>query len=247
MRNAKSSVIGAVLLAVACSEAGGPGQDNLLNADVAVVAADGALEGLHMMGGLTLGGPGPVLDGARTVTCYDETGAEQAECDRATTAMMIVTVDVAGTVERELWTASIERHSELTVTGLLGTETTRTFNGSGTEQVVRSSHSDEFGTRTYDMSNSITYDDVVVPAPGSDSPWPLSGSIMRHMVVTVTNGPDGDRTVDRLVTVTFNGTQFVTIDVNGETAEFDLGTRAGRFFGPLHERMRRGSRRGRGG
>lgn len=236
----------AILAVAACSDTTVPEEDFMLNADVAVVAADGALEGMHLMGGLVMDGNRPV-DGARTVTCYDEAGVEQEACDRLTTATMVIAVDHVGAVEREFWTANIERHSELTVTGLLGEETTRTFNGGGTEKVSRSVHSDEYGTRAYDMSGSIAYDNVVVPVPGSDSPWPLSGSITRHILVTVTNGPNGDETVDRTVTVTFNGTQYATIDVNGEVGELDLGTRPGGFFGPMHERMRRGPRGGRGG
>jgi hypothetical protein len=236
----------AALVAAACSDTSAPGEDYLLNADVAVVAADGALEGVRMMGGLVMDGRAPV-DGARTVTCYDEAGVEQTACDRLTTATMVIAVDRAGGVEREFWSASIERHSELTVTGLLGEETTRTFNGGGTEKVSRSHHSDQYGTRTYDMSGTVSFDNVVIPVRGAESPWPLSGSITRNIVVTITNGPNGDETITRVVTVMFNGTQFATIDVNGEVSELDLGTRPGRFFGPLHERMRRGPRGRRGG
>lgn len=236
----------AVLAGAACSDTSAPGELDLLNADVAVVAADGALEGMHMMGGLVMDGRAPV-DGARTVTCYDEAGVEQEACDRLTTATMVIAVDRSGTVEREFWSASIERHSELTVTGLLGEETVRTFNGGGTEKVTRSHHTDEYGTRTYDMSVAVSFDNVVVPVPGSESPWPLSGSITRNIVVVITNGRNGDETINRVVTVTFNGTQYATIDVNGEVSELDLGTRPGRFFGPLHEHMRRGPRGQRGG
>ena len=228
----------AVVMAAACSETSGPDQGSLLNADVAVVAADAALEGVRMMGDRTMS-PGGPRDGARTVACFDEAGVQQEACDALTTAKMIVTVDASGNVERERWTASIARQSEITVTGLLGENTTRTFNGGGTEKVLRSIHSDEFGTRTYDMSGSFSYDNVVAPVRGSDSPWPLSGSITRQMAVTIRNGPNGDETINRVVTVTFNGTQFVTIDVNGEVAELDLGTRHGRFFGPMFGRMRK--------
>jgi hypothetical protein len=155
---------------------------------------------------------------------------------------MVVTVDVSGEVEREFWSASVERHRELTITGLLGEETTRTFNGGGTETVTRSRHSDELGTRTYAMTGTIAYDNLVVPVPGSDAQWPLSGTITRQVVVTITNGPNGDETIERTVVITFNGTQYATISVNGEVAELDLATRHGRFPGSMHGRMRRGGR-----
>ena len=63
---------------------------------------------------------------------------------------------------------------------------------SGTETITRSRTSDERGTRTYDLAGEFTIANVVVPVPGSDSPWPLSGTVTRHYVVTKTT-PDGAR------------------------------------------------------
>ena len=77
-------------------------------------------------------------------------------------------------------------------------------------------------TRSFDVESDCTITDVVVPVPRTDTAWPLSGTI--HRVVTITKG-DGS-TVTREVTVTFNGTQTVTIDVNGETFDFDLTARS---------------------
>lgn len=241
MRPRGIGIMAFAVVAGACSEStSAPDESSVLNADIAVVAADGVLESVDLMGGLRMDGHAS-LDGARGVTCYDESGAEQSRCDPLTTATMVVTVDRSGQVERELWSASVERHRELTITGLLGEETTRTFNGGGTEKVTRSRHSDELGTRTYAMSGTIAYENVVVPVRNADAPpWPLSGTITRQVVVTITNGPNGDQTIERTVVITFNGTQFATISVNGEVAELDLGTRSGRFFGPMYGRMRRG-------
>ncbi len=242
---AKASLVLAAVTAAACSDSTAPtADDQLLNADVAVAAADATLDGVQLMGDPNMHRGAP-LNRDRTVTFYDANGIVQETYDPLLTASMNIVVDASGERSREVWSAAVERHRELTVTGLLGEETTRTFNGNGTEHITRSRMSDEFGTRTHDIQGTFTWDNVVVPVPGSESPWPLSGSITRHWVVTITNGPNGDETRERTVIVTFNGTQLVTISVNGETSELDLGTRPGAFFGNMFTRMR--TRQGRGG
>jgi hypothetical protein len=241
---AKAFLILAGLAVAACNDTMAPDEADLFNADVAVVAADGAMDGVRLMSDPNMHRGGP-FDRTRTVTFYDAAGAVQAAYDSLTTASMKIKVDVTGEAEREKWSASVERHSEMTVSGLLGKETTRTFNGSGTEKVLRSRHSDEFGTRTYEITGEFAYNNVVAPVPGSATPWPLSGTITRHMVVKITNGRNGDETKERTVIITFNGTQFPTISVNGEVSELDLATRPGKFFGPLFLKMR--MRNGRGG
>jgi hypothetical protein len=240
----KASLVLAVLTAAACNDTTAPAPDDLLNADVAVVAADATLDGVQLMSdpNMHLGAP---FDRSRTVTFYDENGVVQASYDPLLTASMNIKVDVSAERTREVWSATVERHRDLTVSGLLGEETTRTFNGGGTEHIQRSRMSDEFGTRSHDISGDFTWDNVVVPVPGSATPWPLSGTITRHWVIVVTNGRNGDETRERTVVVTFNGTQFATINVNGETSELDLATRPGKFFGSMFTRMR--TRQGRGG
>jgi hypothetical protein len=61
--------------------------------------------------------------------------------------------------------------------------------------------------------------------PRAENPWPLSGTITRVITVVITNGPNGDVTHERTVVITFNGTQFVTLTVNGEEFELDLAAR----------------------
>ena len=85
----------------------------------------------------------------------------------------------------------------------------------------------ETGTRSYEMSGTSTIQDLVHGVPREDNPWPLSGTITRQITVEIVNGPDGDRSVERTATVTFNGTQFVTMTVNGESFEVDLSARSG--------------------
>lgn len=235
----------AVLMAAACNDTMAPEEADLFNADVAVVAADGALDGLRLMSDPNLHRGDRTFDRTRTVTWYDENDVPQDAYDPDNTAWMEIKIDVVGEASRQFWTANIERHSVMVVSGLLHQETFREFNGGGTEKVVRSHHTDEFGTRTYDMTGEFSYDGVKVPVPGSEVPWPLAGTITRHMMVVISNGPNGDETRERTVIITFNGTQYATISVDGETSELDLATRDGRFFAPMFKRMR--ERRGRGG
>jgi hypothetical protein len=174
-------------------------------------------------------GIGGDLSGTRQVTFYDADGNEQDAYDAVTTASIHFLLDVAGSVTRDTWTASVERHRDMTVSGLADEETTRTFNGSGDETVSGSRMLEDGTQASRDMAGSFTYEDVVVPVPGSDPRWPLSGSIHRTLEVNVVNGPNGDvgRTLD--VTVTFDGTSTATAVINGETVEIDLTTRPGHF------------------
>ena len=215
----------------------------------ATVSANG-MGGGGMNGGMN-GGMGPgepgghrgiggALSGTREVTFYDAAGIEQTAYDALTTASIHFVLDLAGDVTRGPWAASIERTRDMTVTGLENEETARTFNGSGSESVSRSRTLDDGSVVSHDMSGSFTYTDVVVPIPGSDPKWPLSGTIHRTMTVSVVGGLNGDFTKDVDVTVTFNGTSTATALIDGETVEIDLATRQGHF--PIHA-----GRFGRGG
>ena len=121
----------------------------------------------------------------------------------------------------------MERHREMVISGLEGEETERVHNGTGTDEIHRTGFDDEGGERSYTMSGDVTITDVVVGVPRSENPWPLSGTITRVVEATILNGPNGDRTVERTVVVTFDGTQFATLEVNGETFVIDLADRRG--------------------
>lgn len=253
--------LGAALAVGACSESTGIDlEDQALLLDMALVAADATIEDVNTWGlpfGFAAGpqgipglgdrgkgapggkrGIGAELSGTREVTHYDADGIAQDAYDELTTASIHFFLDVEGEVERDAWSASIDRTRDMTVSGLEGEETHRTFNGTGDEDVSRSRHLED-GDRTYSMTGSFTYSDVVVPVPGSDPRYPISGTITRSMTSTRTNGDDTNtRSVD--VTITFDGDETATIVVNGEEMEIDLTTREGR--NPL--RKKRGGRGG---
>ena len=254
------AVICAAALAGGCADTTGPDAlDDQLLLDMAIVAADATLEdlgtwgrpfgfgpvgvpGLHGNGpGLAGSGPGrpggrhgigDPLSGTRSRTFFDVDGNEQDAYDEETTERIEFESDVSGEVSRENWTADVARTRSMTITGLAGEETHRTWNGTGTEEIAGSRHTDE-GDRTYDMSGEFTYFDVVVPIPGSDPRYPISGSISRTMDATITSG-DETRTRSVVMTITFDGDETATIVVNGEEMEIDLSTREGRH--PLRRR-----------
>jgi len=254
----------AALVLAGCDDSGtAPQLDDEVLLNAAVVVADATIEDVNLatasfgfgaagapeLGERFGGGPGMPgghrgiggdLSGTREVSFYDASGAEQDAYDAETTASIHFVLDVAGDVARDTWSASIERTRDMTVSGLEGNETTRTFNGSGTETISRSRTLDDGSEATHDMSGTFTYDDVVVPVPGSETRWPLSGTIHRTLQISVVNGINGDyaKTVD--ATITFDGDATATAVIDGETVEIDLSTREGRF--PI-----RGGRFGRGG
>ena len=217
------------LAATACNESGtGPSaSDQVVTLDVAMVAADGTLNDLETMRDPQAGGPLGGLERLRTVTYYDAAGTEQAAFDEATTDYIHIVTEISGAFERESWSATVSRLRDMTISGLEGDETARTVNGSGSEEITRSRHSDELGTRTYEMSGTSSIVDVVHGVPLEGNPYPLSGMITRNMTVSITGGAGGDETRTRSVVVTFDGTQFATMTVDGETFEIDLAVRDG--------------------
>ena len=237
---------GAVTLSIialaACSDTVGPDSlEDSLTLDVAMIAADAAIDELGDMGLLFSAGAlaAPSAVDTRTVThtatYFDADGTEQAARDPLTTASIHLVIESTHEFSRDSWTATGTRMRDLMITGLEGEETSRTVNGTGSGSVARSQHTDEDGTRTYDMSSTSVIENVVHPVPRTDDAWPLSGTITRHVTINVVNGPDGDVTKSRTVVITFNGTNLATMTVDDETFEIDLSTRSGR-----HPFQRRG-------
>ncbi len=218
----------------ACNDASGPSEEDLaLNEAVAAVAADAAIEDVQQMFfnlgaepalGASYDAAAPPRDFSRTVLFYDAGGVLMDAYNPETTASMNIVVEMSGDVERDGWTASVSRSRDMTVSGLLGAETSRTWNGTGSGEVSRSQHSDEHGDRSYDMSSSVVIADVVRNLPRDLNPWPVSGTITRSVTVTITTA-DGVVTRERTAVLTFNGTQFVILLVNGEEYEVDLDAR----------------------
>jgi hypothetical protein len=97
------------------------------------------------------------------------------------------------------------------------------LNGEGSSTVYKSGNPLDGTAMTFDMSVGVVWDDVVHLQPREEHPYPESGSITRDIFVEVTK--DGEIVGGRDVTtvVTFNGTQFVKMLVDGiEEVQIDL-------------------------
>ena len=208
-----------------------------LRADVALVSADAMFQDLAAMQrpvalGLPGGGPdlGPSEGGgsyswSREGTFFDENDLVQAEFDPLLTSYIQVAWEFERDVDHPFWTADVERSRNYTVTGLLGEETERTWNGTGSGDVFKSRHPDEGVTRTYDMEMDAEASEVVRKVPRSENPYPISGTITRHVHVVITENGAVVEEKDVTSIITFNGTQFATITVGEDTWEIDLAER----------------------
>lgn len=241
---ARAIILVAGLGAAACEGGTEPDTDlGDLNLAVATVAAEATLDDVASLAletwGIPFGvvpegpgahhpmAPGDALERSRTVVFYDESGAVMDSHDPLLTEAIEISVEVVGSLERPMWTGEVERHRDVRVTGLLGEETERTWNGTGSDEHA-SVRVVEEGDVERRFESHATIDDVVVAVPRSENPWPISGTITRRVEVTVVNGPQGDVTRERTVVITFDGTQYATLTVEGEEFEVDLADRQGR-------------------
>jgi hypothetical protein len=158
----------------------------------------------------------------RSYAFWDAANAVQQAYDALTTAKANIQSSVEGSRTQPNWEATIEHDRDMTATGLAGTETQRTWNGTGSSHVTHSKHTAEGPARSYDLECSATVVNVVVPVPNGTAAWPLSGTITRECTVTFVGGPRDGQTLTRTAVVTFNGTATATLTVNGKVFDLDL-------------------------
>ena len=168
-------------------------------------------------GGLTLN---------RDYAFYDASNVAQSAYDPSLTASANFHVSVTGVHVVDAGADTVNRDRNLTVTGLAGAETSRTWNGVGT----RDDHGQRIISdvqRNYHTTDNVTISNVVVDLPRSSNPWPISGTITRQISGTASvTKADVSKTfsVSRTVTITFNGTQYATVTTGGNTYTLDLST-----------------------
>ena len=162
------------------------------------------------------------LNVTRTITFLDAGGASESAYDPLLTASIHIVADISGDRTHGPWTATVTRHRDLTISGLAGTETTRTVNGTGNETVDNSR--DTNNPRAYNVTCSSNITNVVMPVRASDggNGWPISGTIQRTCTITVTAGPNAGKTTTRTVTITFDGTSTPSANIGGTTFTIDL-------------------------
>ncbi len=161
----------------------------------------------------------------RSLAFFDAAGAQMNHFD-STTASLNVQSTENGVIARDNGADTVSGSRNLTATGLLGHNTTRTWNGTGSG-VGGNFWSDSVATRTADVSWNSTFSDVVVALPRSANPYPVSGSISRVVSGSgvVTKGDSTKAiTISRTVTIIFNGTEFVPMTVGSQSFTLDLAT-----------------------
>jgi hypothetical protein len=158
----------------------------------------------------------PVVRGGLTVTrsyaLYDAAGRPQARRDEATRSVN-TEVGVAGTTTTDRGSATVDRASSLTVSGLGRGAATHTLNGHESGKTT-GTFTGERGTTTVTETFTASTKDVVVPVPRARDTWPLSGTTTRAFSVVVT-GPAGVamRTSAGSEQVTFTGTSVVNVAI----------------------------------
>ena len=227
----KAALGGVLMLAIAaCDSASGPELDDAFLMDAALL---GIAAGQASMPGALMDGSG---DPGRTPACafvaesgrfecspesregititrsyalYDNAGTVQDKRGENTDAMN-TRIEASGTRTHTNGQMTVQRSSNMTVTGLAAGSAARTFNGSESGTVS--------GTRTTTrgtMTSTETFEaatvDVVKSADRAAHPYPLSGTISRS-ATTTTSIEDGQaRTRTRSEVITFNGTNLVQV------------------------------------
>lgn len=121
---------------------------------------------------------------------------------------------------------TIARQRDMTVSGLAGHETSRIWNGTGS-RADGGYRTDATVTRTYHTTDGVAWVNVTVQLPRSAHPWPVSGTVTRHVVGTATvvrEGVTRSMSVDKTVTITFNGTELVPMTIGDRSFTLDLAT-----------------------
>jgi hypothetical protein len=240
----------------ACSDVSAPGSqenpltDSLVTADVAATAGDAIASSVdNMIGnevsvGFSVSAGGALFDAqsprdlnvTRSRVCYDGNGAVQDRCDAQTTDSIVFSLIVNGTrtgsrtrgADTASFSVTVHRTAQLTVTGLLGSETTRIHNGTGASNDT-SSFTGTAATRTLAESAGDSVINIVFNLPRASNPWPISGSIVRNSTITETmtvRDSTRTRTGTRRAVVTFpaDAQGNVSLVVNGNTCSLNLVT-----------------------
>ena len=182
-------------------------------------------------------GSPPGVTVTRSRTCFDAQGQQQAQCDPITTASVLLTMTIDGSFTRvvqtpagatDTLTASIHRARSLTISGLAGTETSRTHNGTGSSNDTTVFKNATL-MRTMTEASLDSVQNVVFNLPHASNPWPVSGKIVRSVsgkVVVVGGEHSGERSFTRRIEVDFpaDAQGNVVIKINDKTCNLNLVT-----------------------
>jgi len=176
----------------------------------------------------------------RSYAFYDADGAAQSAYDKGLTASIALRFALEAHPSFDGQAGTIRIEHDLTVGGLNGAEASRIWNGSmqkhtkgvppprgpgGADGPRRpggggppNGPDDRPDPSGLEMTETSTIEDVTVPYPLGEETWPLSGTITR--ATRIEGGPNG--TEERTGILTFNGTRYATLTIEGETKQIDL-------------------------
>jgi hypothetical protein len=154
-------------------------------------------------------------------------GASQQSYDAQATDSMFFGMWLTGTLQEADRTAWLKHQRTMMVTGLTGSETQRTWNGTGSRD--DSAHvTGQNVVRTTRFLSQDVVKDVVYKLPRTDFPFPQSGTITNDVTVSATT-PNGtsaaNRNGTRHVVITFNGTRTASVTIGTTACSLDLVTR----------------------
>ncbi len=163
------------------------------------------------------------LQGSTRITFFDESGAVQDAYDESLTASVQIQSEMEGTFDRGRFSGSMSRTRDLTVSGLAGEETVRIWSGTTHGSSTRTHTGGELAGEEISTTSTSTIEDLSLPLPENETgPWPLSGHITTEMSAT-----GGRHEGEHTVAITFDGTQFATLTVDGVEMTVDLAARLG--------------------
>jgi len=166
-----------------------------------------------------------------SLTFYDAAGNVQPIYDPATTARVVARVKVRGTLTTAERHALIGSDRTLDVAGLLPAETTIEIDGSARDTADCAFNAiDGSASRHYRLVGAGDLTDIRKLKDESVNPYPLSGTarwaVTADATVTDASGTQ-EAHYEATVLVTFNGTQYPTIEVSeGFRYRMDLETGA---------------------
>ncbi len=162
----------------------------------------------------------------RSYAYADSAGVAQTAYSATQTASANFKWALTGTITKDRWNGSLSRDRDITISGLLGSNASIIVNGTGAAERQRTVfRSDSSGlSRSYEMQSSLVIANVVTAAIALPDAFPASGTVTRNYSVTKTGALNGESVFTRNSVVTFNGTQFVLLVVNGKEFTLDLVT-----------------------
>ena len=163
---------------------------------------------------------------SRSYAFFDGAGQPMKVKNDLTTASINFELAINGVVSRDSsFSGVVHRTRNVTISGLLGKETTRRWDGFGISADTNT-HRSSLTTRTYAGKSVDSLRAVVYSQPRPPSSYPLSGSMVRVVKYLVTSTGRGTerRTVDRRVVVTYNGTSAAQVQTGSVICTLHLDT-----------------------